>query len=714
MADDNKAKIIVDGDVSPLKRKLREASDEMRRFGATAGRDLDGLGATVMRLTSRFTALGAVLSIGGLTAMARQAIDAADSLNDLAQRTQTSVRSLASFKLIAEQSGTNIESLGKGLNKLSVFMAENEAAAKKLGITARDPVQAFIQFADALGRAATPQDRAAIANKVLGKSFQDLLPLLREGADSLRDAAKASEEYAQKLEKLAPRADTFNDRLAVMKLRWDALKVSMGSAFLDMMPNAWTMDATSARMIELRAEIGRLQRALQDSPGSGLLHKWMYGTKAEIESDLATAQRELAKLEEMKKAAAASGSNPGGGPLTFSDIEPSPNKKAKSPQYTDGEWSNLETEHLKKTLDEINQIRLEYEHAGNEAIKKADEKLLKDTTEIYMLRVEAAKNAEMDRIAAAEAAAQHELDLGNITQQEYLAMQEQFNQQRLAAEERFLAAKQQIAAEDPEQNVVELERLELEKAEISRRYREQDLEIQRQMAMESKSIWDDLGNRMSSLWEKGVNALINGTLTFRNALRAIGAEIVGWFAKEVVGKMIKDWIAGEAKKLLVKMGFLSQEKAIEKVGAAQTVATKAAEATAVAGANAVEAGTGAAASQASIPIVGPALALEAMAAVFGAVMAMGSKVKSASRGYDIPRGVNPMTQLHEEEMVLPSKYANTIRNMAAGEGGQSQPAEPPINLSVSAVDAAGVKRFLMDNRIALADALKAAARDFKR
>ena len=131
-------------------------------------------------------------------------------------------------------------------------MAENEAAAKKLGITARDPVQAFIEFADALGRAATPQDRAAIANKVLGKSFQDLLPLLMEGANNLRAAAAASEEYAQKLAKLAPRADTFNDRLGEMKLRWDALKVSMGSAFLDLLPNSMTMDAASARIIKLK------------------------------------------------------------------------------------------------------------------------------------------------------------------------------------------------------------------------------------------------------------------------------------------------------------------------------------------------------------------------------------------------------------------------------------------------------------------------------
>lgn len=44
---------------------------------------------------------------------------------------------------------------------------------------------------------------------------------------------------------------------------------------------------------------------------------------------------------------------------------------------------------------------------------------------------------------------------------------------------------------------------------------------------------------------------------------------------------------------------------------------------------------------------------------------------SAAGGYDIPSGTNPITQLHEKEMVLPAKYADSIRNMT--EGGSSTP-----------------------------------------
>lgn len=48
-------------------------------------------------------------------------------------------------------------------------------------------------------------------------------------------------------------------------------------------------------------------------------------------------------------------------------------------------------------------------------------------------------------------------------------------------------------------------------------------------------------------------------------------------------------------------------------------------------------------------------------------------VPSAAGGFDIPRGKNPLTQLHEEEMVLPAQHANTIRQLgrAMESGGGS-------------------------------------------
>ena len=125
---------------------------------------------------------------------------------------------------------------------------------------------------------------------------------------------------------------------------------------------------------------------------------------------------------------------------------------------------------------------------------------------------------------------------------------------------------------------------------------------------------------------------------------------------------------------------------------------------------AYEAAAGAYSAIASIPYVGPFLAPVMSAAALVAVLGMGSKIMSASKGFDIPAGVNPMTQLHEQEMVLPAKYANVIRGMAEGQGGGGQSAGD-VHVHINAVDAKGVERLFLDNQGPLAKALKSMARD---
>jgi hypothetical protein len=71
------------------------------------------------------------------------------------------------------------------------------------------------------------------------------------------------------------------------------------------------------------------------------------------------------------------------------------------------------------------------------------------------------------------------------------------------------------------------------------------------------------------------------------------------------------------------------------------------------------------AATADIPIVGPVLAPIAAAGAFAAVMAF--DVFSAAGGFDVPAGLNPVTQLHAREMVLPAGIADPLRaNLANG------------------------------------------------
>lgn len=328
--------------------------------------------------------------------------------------------------------------------------------------------------------------------------------------------------------------------------------------------------------------------------------------------------------------------------------------------------------------------------------------------------------AKSEEIAIAVRAAELQFEQGLITNQRLLELkrgfaQDQFNLDLQAANDRIAVLK-----DDPTADPIELARRQEALLEIKRRFNAQLADLNKQSLMDSSQIWTNLTDRMSSLWDKGMQSLMNGTLTWRNAFKAIGAELVSWFAVQVVGKQVKDWALGQARMLAVKLGFIAQEKVVTTASSAVTIATKEGETAAVTAGNAAQAGTGAAASQASIPFIGPVLALAAMASIFAAVSSLGKR-KSAFGGYDIPRGLNPLVQTHEEEMILPKGPSNTLRSLenlpdvlaqtqallAAGGSASGD----THHWHVNAIDAKSFENFAQSNARVFAGAVKAAARD---
>lgn len=93
------------------------------------------------------------------------------------------------------------------------------------------------------------------------------------------------------------------------------------------------------------------------------------------------------------------------------------------------------------------------------------------------------------------------------------------------------------------------------------------------------------------------------------------------------------------------------------------------EASTEVGANAAVAASGAAASAASTPATGWIIAIPAMAAVLGAVLALRGQIGHAAGGWDIPAGSNPLGQLHAKEMVLPAHLADRVRGMTEPNNG---------------------------------------------
>lgn len=253
----------------------------------------------------------------------------------------------------------------------------------------------------------------------------------------------------------------------------------------------------------------------------------------------------------------------------------------------------------------------------------------------------------------------------------------------------------------------------------------------------------DLTSRMSGLWDKGIQSMMNGTLTWKNAMNAIFTELAGAFIQSMITAPMKKYAASLATRLAIKLGFIKTETAAEVAGqAAQTGAVVAGETTktmatstgalarlAIKAGEAIksimmyawEAMAGAFKAMVSIPYIGPVLAVAAGASALALVGGLAGKIKSARGGYDIPAGVNPVTQLHEEEMVLPKQHANTIRALGknltsdggiGGGGGSS--AQTFNNFTIQAWDSKDVRRFLEKHGRELAGGLKGYNRNFGR
>lgn len=293
----------------------------------------------------------------------------------------------------------------------------------------------------------------------------------------------------------------------------------------------------------------------------------------------------------------------------------------------------------------------------------------KESQELEQDAVEAFKDTELLRIEAARIAAKNLLDQDQITKAEAIQREIQFEEQRLQVMQEYLRRRQELL---PAGDVAGRSRLSNQMTQEGQQSSNRTAQLGGELAQEQgKGPVDIKGmfNGMGDAATQGFARILAGAENMRNSLSGIYRSIRDTFIRAVVLEPMQRQLAAWGQMLAAKMGFMGQEQAAEIAGSAKVIGAKVAETTTVTTGNAIQAGTGAAASQAPIPVAGPYLALAAMGAIFAAVSAMGGRMKSARNGYDIPAGVNPITQLHEEEMVLPKEQANAIRDLAGSGGG---------------------------------------------
>jgi hypothetical protein len=223
---------------------------------------------------------------------------------------------------------------------------------------------------------------------------------------------------------------------------------------------------------------------------------------------------------------------------------------------------------------------------------------------------------------------------------------------------------------------------------------------------ERKRQWETLFSGIQHALETSIMGIIQGTTTASQAMK----KLIQSIALEYINLGLKTLIAHKATEL-AKTGATAQgtaqRVALEQWAAIKSVALSAWSAIKSIGIYAIEGAAAAFKSIAAIPFVGPFLAPAAAVTAGIAIAGFAGHVASAEGGYDIPRGLNPMTQLHSNEMVLPSSLADKIRNMtSAGSGGA-------VHFNVNAIDGASVKKFFTEHGDKIIAVVQKGARDFK-
>lgn len=230
--------------------------------GALGG--LSTTAATVRTALGGLTGLGAAigggLGVAGLAAAGKGIVDIADSLDELSQRTGTSVEMLSKLGLAARQSGLDTEQvsgamvkLSKNLGAIATGGGEGAAAAlSALGISATDASgnlktadQVLLEVADRFQALPDGVTKTKTAMDLFGKSGAALIPMLNMGSDAIeRLNTGMSADFAKN-------AGIYNDQLANLQAQASAL----GAAVLtDLLPSLIEVTKFTATAIQRISE----------------------------------------------------------------------------------------------------------------------------------------------------------------------------------------------------------------------------------------------------------------------------------------------------------------------------------------------------------------------------------------------------------------------------------------------------------------------------
>jgi len=174
----------------------------------------------------------------GLAMLVKHAADTASEIQDLADKTGISAKSISTLKYAAGQTGTELGGLQAAMRNIAKELDAGGKAFQKYGIDVDrfrqlSPEDQFKTVAEAVSRITDPTARAAAAMDMLGKSGQDLIPLLSGGSSGIHEMQREAERLGLSMSnEAAASGEKFGDSLATVVEQVKMLGVKIGTALI--------------------------------------------------------------------------------------------------------------------------------------------------------------------------------------------------------------------------------------------------------------------------------------------------------------------------------------------------------------------------------------------------------------------------------------------------------------------------------------------------
>jgi phage-related minor tail protein len=248
---------IDDGQYRSFQRELETTKSKLKTFEQQV-KDVDTAQDKANKSTStwgdKLGKAGKGIAIAGaaagtaIIALGTQALDNADNLQMMADKTGLSAERLQELQYVGADLGVDLETISGAQAKLTKSMnagrdgagAQGEAF-KKLGISVtdsngnlRDAKTVMFEAFDALGNVGNETERDALSMAIFGKSAMDLNPLIVAGTDKLKELSQQARDSGAVMSNEAVGGlDAFGDGMDHAKA---AILGAIGEALSKLMP----------------------------------------------------------------------------------------------------------------------------------------------------------------------------------------------------------------------------------------------------------------------------------------------------------------------------------------------------------------------------------------------------------------------------------------------------------------------------------------------